>query len=1229
MTNRLEWDLVDGVSEYHILKYDNPNYNEATWENHIVATVNDNHYEIDENDTYFYAVAYEKDNIIVLSNTTVNYLNENNLVCDITVNVDTNLANPSVYYAIYPITEHITENTGKATYNFYNSRELISFIGNKNREYLCRYSQLNDEAVYVEYTNSVPFGTDNFVIEFGIATIRNHGWISLCEIGNFQLLINDNEARLGLYYGKSWLITISGYHTPSKPDYHKVKIVRENGVFSFYHNDFLVYENKDKKSDIINDKFYIGNKSRTDNTIYCCMIDYVKINNQEIKENAIVGKNWQYINGSNIRYGINYNDNGSQFVIRLKEILYDDFTIVMNAYVHEQWNDGRDTNYRSFLDISGMELSVNLKTLKIVGMGANVYYNEYTVTPTYENKPLQVVYTRSNGVVYIFINNTLICSKETTAYINEIFCRMGAIAFNRLQIFKGSNLYNKNISTTIKSFTKGTIRFTNVSLKEDSSSVRLEWKSDVSAQFTLFRDGEKIATTNENFYVDDTIVHNKQYTYYVENGKTKSNEHIVYTHKYNPFYNAIGMDLYNNDGHIWDFRSTNTYLQDNDKTKQKALYELKPFYENKKGFGHIGGNSVSNINSSLMNNYEIGLYNLQIENIENFTFEVTINPNRFFTERDMVIMQMIGYELTKFYEVYFILSPSRNLFVRVLDERKGVNSVVLFTTTQSLNLNTWYNIVLTKSGGTYTLYIDGVMVNTATTTAELGNVSVFIGASCRYIHGINMIFDFISLRNDVLYNGSYSVSKSLENVSDNHLLYIDFENGWEDKSQYNHKNLCELNSYIGYAEYKDNWFTSIDRNEIGSFYYHWESISYNNMSAMFEFDYITTGHSSFFKSSLAYRNSASLISVGAGVLRYFHNYDKHNTRSSEYIRIRNTRIKARVLLERYNNSDVLWATLFINGIVVRSVPHYENSINRMLHNISLFDNGMAGYISNFRVYTNIDPLLNFDRTKNIGFTYNSKIIDYRCAINKNSIIIDDTNPNNVYDVYDDLGTKILDGVKKGTHTCTIEREKYKIIERNSELSFDKWIELDDEHWDNVVFYHRFGNENDEKFNHPMQSRSPLIFENGVLSCSHAVIHTRAFDIGTSDFTIEIELKTSFKTEKQETIITINSMYESTAYGNFALNFNGGLYMADYNGSINASWNIANNAGANFLSNMEWRSVVIMRKNGVLTYSVDGVEMWRTNSTHNIRPHYARNIVLGYNHEMVMFRKFRITKSARF
>lgn len=1217
MTKRLEWDLVDGVSEYHILKYDNPNFNEATWENHIVATVNDNYYEIGDNDNNFYVIVYEKDNIINISNVIINHLDSDGLVCDITVNVDKTLSNP-VVFSDYPYEEFITENTGKSTFNFYSSYHVQNrnYVSNR-KNVLCRTNPTSSPC-YVEYQNDVAFGTNDFVIEMGISMSFLQEWITFCTIGAFQFLIQTSRNEIGFYYNYQWF----GYsqHFPQHSDgYHRVKIERKNGVIKYYQNDFLICEITDKKSDSFDDKFYLGNKFRNDYQICHCIIDYVRINGKDVEPTNIIGDNWQYTDGMVTR-NININDNPN-FVVRPVKSLSKNFTIIGEVYLQKM--DNNPSYQKTFVIFGNFGLQINLSEKKIIGLNAEKYYNEYVIQETVENKAVKIVYVRKNGIVSIFINGLLICSSTLANTVNVINCICNFMSFKRFQIYDNTNIANIDVPTKIMTLNSDTFKFTSVILN-DENHVVMNWTDVNGKEIKIFRDGVHIGTSDTNTFTDTTAVDNNRYVYHLESDVYKSQEHIVYTHKYNPFWNAIGFELCNNDGYIWDFRSTNTYLQDNDKTKQKALYSLKPFYENKKGFGILGGNGDNNMYNTIN-----GCYNIKpSEPISDFTFETTINPNMFYA-RDMILLHMIGTELFKYYEVYLYLNSSSRLVVKVIDARNGVNSqTTIIQSNTALQRNTWYNIVLTRSGSSYTLYLDGKSIGNGTTNAKLGIVSVFVNTNCHYTQNSNHIYDFISLTNNIVYNGNYTVSKQLPPLTDNHILYIDFENGWEDKSKHKHKNLAFKKSYIGYAEYKDNWFTSIDRNFIGTFYYHWENITFADKSAMIEFDFIPITDGSFFRNSLGYSSGASLTSSGSGLLRYFHNYNYFQQNNTEYTKITDCRLKGVILIEN-TEKNVNYATLYINGVAIKSVPHKVDNINRMLHNVHFFDDNIAGYISNFRVYTNILPLLEHDTTKTIGFTFNSKNIDYRCTINKTSITIDDVNPHYVYDVFDDLGNKILDGAKKGTHNCTIERENYKIIERNTGLSFDKWIELDDEHWDNVLFYHKFRNENDEKSNHPIQSRYPMIFENGVLLSRHTFTHTRAFDIGTSDFTIEIELKTSFKTEKQETIVTINSMYESTGYGNFALNFNGGLHMADYNGSVNASWNIANNAGLNYLSNMEWRSVVIMRKNGVLTYSVDGVEMWRTNSTHNIRPHYARNIVFGYNHEMVMFRKFRITKSARF
>lgn len=1217
MAKNLEWDLVNGVSEYHILKYDNPNFNEATWENHIIATINDNHYEIEENDKNFYVVVYEKDNIINISNVIVNSLDSNGLVCDITVNVDKTLSNP-VVFSDYPYEEFITENTGKSTFNFYSTYHIQNknYVSNK-KNVLCRTNPTNSPC-YVEYQNDVIFGTNDFVIEIGVSMSFVQEWVTFCTIGAFQFLIQTNRNEIGFYYNHEW----SGYtqHYPQHSDgYHKVKIERKNGVIKYYQNDFLICEITNKKSDSFDNKFYIGNRSRNDYQICYCIIDYVRINGKDVEPTNIIGDNWQYTDGMVTR-NTNINDTPN-FVVRPVKFLEKDFTIIGEVYIEKTVNN--PTYQRTFVMFGNFGLQINVSERKIIGLNATNYYNEYKIQETVENKAVKIVYVRKNGIVSIFIDGLLICSSTLVNTVNDINCIYNYMSLKKFQIYDNANIVNIDVPTKIMTLNSDTFKFTSVVLN-DENHVVMNWTDVNGKEIKIFRDGVHIGTSDTNTFTDTTAVDNNRYVYHLESDVYKSQEHIVYTHKYNPFWNAIGFELCNNDGYIWDFRSTNTYPQDNDKTKQKALYSLKPFYENKKGFGILGGNGNNDMYTSTN-----GCYNIKpSEPISDFTFETTINPNMFYG-RDMILLHMIGTELFKYYEVYLYLNSSSRLVVKVIDTRNGVNSqTTIIQGNTALQRNTWYNIVLTKNGSSYTLYLDGKSIGSRTTNAKLGIVSVYVNTNVHYTQNSNNIYDFISLTNNVVYNGDYTVSKTLPSITDNHILYIDFENGWEDKSKHKHKNLAFKKSYIGYAEYKDNWFTSIDRNFIGTFYYHWENITFTNLSAMIEFDFIPITDGSFFRNSLGHSSGASLTSSGSGLLRYFHNFNYFQQNNTEYTKITDCRLKGVILIEN-TEKNVNYATLYINGVAIKSVPHRADNINRMLHNVHFFDNNIAGYISNFRVYTNILPLLKHDTTKTIGFTFNSKNIDYRCTINKNSIIIDDVNPHYVYDVFDDLGNKILDGVKKGTHNCTIERENYKIIERNTGLSFDKWIELDDEHWDNVVFYHKFRNENDEKSNHPIQSRYPMIFENGVLLSRHTFTHTRAFDIGTSDFTIEIELKTSFKTEKQESIVTINSMYENSGYGNFALNFNGGLYMADYNGSVNGSWNIANNAGANYLSNMEWRSVVIMRKNGVLTYSVDGVEMWRTNSTHNIRPHYARNIVFGYNHEMVMFRKFRITKSARF
>ena len=1209
MTNRLEWDLVDGVSEYHILKYDNPNFNEATWDNHIVATVNDNHYEIDENETNYYVVAYEKDDIIILSCPIVQKLKNDGLICDIRVNYNKSRPHPTVLRD-YPYDEFIMDNTGKSTFDFHSNfySHSTNFISN-GKEILCRIEPYTGSC-YVEYENENDFGTNDFVIEFGIATTQRTEWITLCTIGKIQFLIKTSTNEIGVYYNQTWF----GYnrHNQSNYDgYHKVKIERSGGIFKFYQNDFLIYKMTDKKSDILDNKFYIGNKLRNDYQLSYCIIDDVFINGKKVVPTNIVGENWQYTNGMMARTSTN---NEPNFVVRLKEFLDNDFTIIGEVYLQYFSNDS--TNRITFIDLQNFGLQINLQQRKLFAYNADTVYNEYIFKPTIENKPTKIAYVRKNGIVYIYVDDIAICSKTVQNTIDVINCILNNMAIKSLQVYNHSSFFNEDNGTIVNHLNNDAIKFTNVILNNDT--VELSWTDTNGKMVKVFRDGYEIGTSNENKFTVNTIFKNKKQVYHLETDSYKSQEHIVYTHKYNPLYNAIGMDLCNNDGYIWDFRSTNTYAQDNDKTKQKPLYKLKPFYENKKGFGILGGNS-----NDMFNNIN-GCYHIKPKDpITDFTFETTINPNMFYG-REMVLLHIIGTELFKFYQVYMYLDSRNRLAVKVADERNGIPSAQLIIQgNDQLQRNTWYNIVLTRSGSVYTLYLNGKSLGNTTTNAKLGISSVFVGANCYYRETSNNIYDFISLTNNVVYNGNYTVSKTLPQLTDNHIFYIDFENGWEDKSNNKHKNLVFNNSYIGYADYSDNWFTSIDRNEFGNFYYHWDQINFDSMSVMIEFDYIPIIDSNFFRNTL----SQLLTSSGGGALRYFTQQYPYPT-YTEHKKITNCRLKGVILIEN-RGKTLNFATLYINGVMVKSVHHKSSNINKLLHNVNFFDNGMAGYVSNFRIYTNITPLFEHDYEKGIGFTYNSKVIDYRCSINKNSITIDDSNPNNVYDVYDHIGNKILDGVKKGTHNCTIENEEYFIIERNSELIFNKWIDLDDEHWDNVVFYHKFGNENDEKFNHPMQSRYPLIFENGVLLARHVVIHTRAFDIGTSDFTIEIELKTSFKTEKQEAIVTINSMYESPSYGNFALNYNGGLYMADYSGSVNATWNIASNVGANYLSNMEWRSVVIMRKNGVLTYSVDGVEMWRTNSTHNIRPHYARNIVLGYNHEMVMFRKFRITKSARF
>ena len=100
----------------------------------------------------------------------------------------------------------------------------------------------------------------------------------------------------------------------------------------------------------------------------------------------------------------------------------------------------------------------------------------------------------------------------------------------------------------------------------------------------------------------------------------------------------------------------------------------------------------------------------------NFTFSIWFNSNSFAVQRAFVAD----------------VDNSQSLFLRYNNGIQLVNSnteILGGFSSSTLSTNTWYNITLTRSSNTYTLYIDGSSVSTVTTSQTFTHSPTTIGAN--------------------------------------------------------------------------------------------------------------------------------------------------------------------------------------------------------------------------------------------------------------------------------------------------------------------------------------------------------------------------------------------------------------------------------------------------------------------------------------------------------------------